>query len=253
MTKKKLMITDDSFKAYSKDLGKCKQMTAKREREIRKMMIDPNTTEQQKKQLKDEMVKGYLKYVISEASKLRYTGLDMVDLIGEGNYGLMKAIDDFDWNKGLKFTTYAYHWIRAQMMISIYNDARTIRLPTNIAQELHRQVKNLNENNVELDGTMSNLPSTIDLFKSINSDDEDSTLLDVVQNDNASIPDEAFSMRDFISKLISKLDEREQKVIKLSFGLDGRELDIKEIAVEMDLHKESVRLIRLKALEKMGL
>lgn len=244
------MITDESFKMYSKELNKLKPMNTKREKEIRQLMVDPNTSEEQKKQLRDEIVKGYLRYVISEASKLRYTGIEMVDLIGEGNYGLMKAIEQFDWTSGNKFTTYAYHWIRAQMLACVYNDARMIRLPMNIAQDLHKQIKNLNENNVELDNVMANLPTTTDLFRTIG-DDENNTLVDVIKNTNAQIPDEAYSVKDSVNLLLSKLTEREQKIIKWSFGIEGIEMDTAEIAEELKMNKESIRVIRLKALDKM--
>ena len=251
MTKRKLMISDESFKVYSKEITKTKQMTTKREKEIVAKMLDPTTTAEEKKQLKDEIVKGYLKYVIKEANKFQFSGVDMVDLIQEGNMGLMVAIENFDWTSGNKFTTYCYHWIRQGILNCIYNNARTIRLPINIAQELHRQVKGYNEGNKEIDGEYANLPNTVDLFKKINSEDEDSTLLDVIKNDNASIPDYDFTNKHLVEILLSKLDEREKKIITMYYGLNGEDLDIKEIAEKLNIHKESVRLIKIKAEEKL--
>lgn len=252
MAKKRLMITDDSFKLYSKDLNKIPVMTTKREKEIVAKMIDPKTSEQEKKKLKDEMVTGYLRYVIKEANKFQFSGIDMVDLISEGNMGLMTAIESFDWKSGNKFTTYCYHWIRQGILNCIYNNARTIRLPVNIAQELHRQVKTLNEGKGEMDDDMINLPNCTDLYQSISSEDGESTLLDVVKNDTASIPDKDFSNRDLIDKMFSTLSERERKVLTLYYGLDGKDYDIKEIADILNVHKESVRLYKIKAEEKLS-
>lgn len=252
MAKKRLMITDDSFKLYSKELNKIPVMTAKREKEIAVKMLDPKTTAAEKKQLKDEMVTGYLRYVIKEANKFQFSGIDMVDLISEGNMGLMTAIESFDWKSGNKFTTYCYHWIRQGILNCIYNNARTIRLPINVAQELHRQVKQLNEGKGELNDEMVNLPNCTDLYQYIKSDDDESTLLDVVKNDGALIPDTDFSNRDLIDKMFSILSERERKVLTMYYGLDGKDYDIKEIADIMNVHKESVRLYKIKAEEKLS-
>lgn len=251
MSKKRLMINDDSFKLYSKELTKMPQMNPKREKEIVSKMLDPLTDDVEKKALKDEMVKGYLRYVIKEVNKFQFSGVDMVDLIQAGNLGLINAIENFDWSSGNRFTTYCYHWIKQGILACIYENARTIRLPINIAQELHRQIKSLNNGKGELDSEMSNLPNTIDLQQSISGEDETSTLLDVVKNTNALIPDYEISNKDLIDKLFSKLSERENKVLTMYYGLDGKDWDIKEIADELGIHKESVRLTKIKAEEKL--
>jgi len=252
MTKRKLVITDESFKRYSKELNKLPRITAKREKEIINKIKTTTLTSTEKKELEDEIVKGYLRYVIHEASKLRYTGVDMTDLISEGNYGLMKAIKSFDFNSGNKFTTYAYYWIKAQMMSCVYDTAKLIRLPHNVAQELHRQIKQLNETGKELSSDIANLPSTIDLFKQINTDDEDSNLVDVIKNTNADDVEHKISLRYTIDLLLSRCDEREQNVIKLLFGIDGTQKDMKQIAEEYNLNVESIRNIQNKALKKMS-
>lgn len=245
------MINDDSFKLYSKELTKIPQMNPKREKEIVSKMLDPLTTDDEKKQLKDEMVKGYLRFVIKEVNKFQFAGVDMIDLIQAGNLGLINAIENFDWSSGNRFTTYSYHWIKQGILACIYENARTIRLPINIAQELHRQVKKMNDGKGELDSEMANLPNTIDLQQSIGGDDETSTLLDVIKNNNALIPDLEISNKDFIDRLFSKLSERECKVLTMYYGLDGKDWDIKEIAEELGIHKESVRLTKIKAEEKL--
>jgi RNA polymerase sigma factor (sigma-70 family) len=251
MSKKRLMINDDSFKLYSKELTKMPQMNPKREKEIVSKMLDPLTDDIEKKALKDEMVKGYLRYVIKEVNKFQFAGVDMVDLIQAGNLGLINAIENFDWSSGNRFTTYCYHWIKQGILACIYENARTIRLPINVAQELHRQIKSLNNGKGELDSEMSNLPNTIDLQQSISGEDETSTLLDVIKNTNALIPDYEISNKDLINKLFSKLSERENKVLTMYYGLDGKDWDIKEIADELGIHKESVRLTKIKAEEKL--
>jgi RNA polymerase sigma factor (sigma-70 family) len=251
MSKKRLMINDDSFKLYSKELTKMPQMNPKREKEIVSKMLDPLTDDIEKKALKDEMVKGYLRYVIKEVNKFQFAGVDMVDLIQAGNLGLINAIENFDWSSGNRFTTYCYHWIKQGILACIYENARTIRLPINVAQELHRQIKSLNNGKGELDSEMSNLPNTIDLQQSISGEDETSTLLDVIKNTNALIPDYEISNKDLIDKLFSKLSERENKVLTMYYGLDGKDWDIKEIADELGIHKESVRLTKIKAEEKL--
>jgi RNA polymerase primary sigma factor len=245
------MITDDSFKMYSKELTKLPQMTTKREKEIVALMNDPTTTDEDKKKLKDEVVTGYLRYVIKEANKFSFAGVDMVDLISEGNMGLMTAINKFDWKSGNKFTTYCYHWIRQSILNCIYENSKTIRLPINVSQELHRQIKSVNEGTGEMDGEYANLPNTIDLFNKINGNDEDSTLLDVVENDNALIPDKDFSNKNIIKVLFKRLTEREQKVLTMYYGLDGYDYDIKEIGEKLGIHKESVRLTKIAAEEKL--
>ena len=246
------MITDDSFKMYSKELTKLPQMTTKREKQIVALMNDPNTTDEEKKQLKDEIVVGYLRYVIKEANKFSFAGVDMVDLISEGNMGLMTAINKFDWQSGNKFTTYCYHWIRQGILNCIYENSKTIRLPVNISQELHRQIKSVNDGVIEeMDHDLTNLPNTIDLFTQIKGGEDNSTLLDVIENDNASIPDRDFSNKNIIETMFLKLTERERKVLTMYYGLDGEDLDIKEIAQKLNIHKESVRLTKIAAESKL--
>ena len=196
-------------------------MDPKREKEIVSKMLDPLTSDDEKKQLKDEMVKGYLRFVIKEVNKFQFAGVDMIDLIQAGNLGLINAIENFDWSSGNRFTTYSYHWIKQGILACIYENARTIRLPINIAQELHRQIKKLNDGKGELDNEMSNLPNTIDLQQSIGGEDETSTLLDVIKNNNALIPDLEVSNKDLIDRLFSKLSERENKVLTMYYGRYG--------------------------------
>jgi RNA polymerase sigma factor (sigma-70 family) len=133
--------------------------------------------------------------------------------------------------------------------MAVYNHARSIRLPVNIAMQLHKETKELNETNKELSAEMANLPSSSDLDRKIG---EEGTLIDILKNDNADMPDADIEYEYDIRYLLSKLDKRSADIIKLIYGLDGVQLDIKEVAEELGIHKETVRLIKNKALEKLA-
>jgi RNA polymerase sigma factor (sigma-70 family) len=249
MIKKSKYSDSISYKSYSKEVNHHKMMTTKREREIQALMVDPNTTEDEKNKLKNEVIEGHLKYVLQQANKYSGLGLELEDLIAEGNMGLMIAMESFDWSRGNKFITHASQWVRHEILDALYNNSRIVRLPVNIAQQLHREIKAVNDGKIEeLSGEMANLPNTTDLHKVIG---EDSSLLDIVQNVNALAPDAQIEYDYTVKYLLSKLDERSAKIIKLLFGIGGKEHDIKEVAEELDIHKETVRQIKIKALEKL--
>jgi RNA polymerase sigma factor (sigma-70 family) len=248
MIKKQKYSDTISFKSYSKDVTKYKMMNTKRENEIKALMLDPSTTDDEKAKLKQEVIEGHLKYVLQQANKYTGLGLELDDLIAEGNMGLMIAMESFDWSRGNKFITHAAQWVRHEILDAIYDNSRTIRLPVNIAQRLHREIKSQNEGNGEMSDEMVNLPNSTDLNKVIG---EDSTLVDVIKNINAEMPDAQLEYESTVNFLLSKLDERSAKVIKLIYGIGGKELDIKEVSEELNIHKETVRLIKIKALEKL--
>lgn len=244
------MFTDSiSFKKYSKEVTKYPTLTTKREKEIKKLMLDPNTTSKEKQQLENEVVQGCLKYVFSSALKFKGVGIEYEDLVAEGNMGLMIAIGKFDWTRNNKFITFANQWIRHEILMCIYNNARSIRLPVNIAMRLHKETKEQNELNKEMSAEMVNLPSTSDLNKVIG---EDSSLLDILENKNAEKTDSQAELESTVNYILSKLDKRSAKVISLIYGLEGEQKEIKEIADEMGLHKETVRIIKVKAEEKLN-
>lgn len=246
--KKKVFADSISYKAYSKEVMNFPTMNTKREKQIKALMLDPNTTESEKQQLKDELVTGCLRYVFSLANKFKGSGLELEDLISEGNMGLMIAIEKFDWTKSNKFITFANQWIRHEILMAIYNHARSIRLPVNIAMQLHKEIKEMNETNNELSDEMANLPSTSELDRKVG---EDGTFLDILKNVNAELPDSKIEFESTVNYLLSRLDERSANVIKLLYGLEGEELDIKEVADKLDIHKETVRQIKIKAIEKL--
>jgi RNA polymerase primary sigma factor len=249
MIKKSKYSDSISYKSYSKEVNHHKMMTTKREKEIKSLILDPNTTEDEKSNLKNEVIEGHLKYVLQQANKYAGLGLELEDLIAEGNMGLMIAMESFDWSRGNKFITHASQWVRHEILDALYNNSRIVRLPVNIAQQLHREIKAVNGGKMEeLSGEMANLPNTTDLHKVIG---EDSSLLDIVQNVNALAPDAQIEYETTVNYLLSKLDERSAKVIKLLYGIDGEQLDIKEIAVKFDLHRETIWQIKTRAIEKL--
>ena len=124
---------------YLKDVKKLKVMTPERERELSEIMCSGTVTEEQKKLIYQELIDGNLRFVITVAKQYQNQGLDLDDLIAEGNVGLLKAIQNFDWTKKLRFISYAVWWIRQSIFQSLNENSRTIRLPVNIVQEMQRE------------------------------------------------------------------------------------------------------------------
>ena len=187
------------------------------------------------------------------AKQYQNQGLDFPDLIAEGNLGLMKAINNFDWSKNLRFISYAVWWVKQSILQSLNDNARTIRLPVNVVQDLHRAKKEIESNGGKLDDKFQNLPSMIDLDMNINEDGD--TLVDVIKNEGADMPDEAFNGKDLLkAKLISLLnvlDEREKVIVEDYFGLTGTQRTLEDIGGDFNLTKERVRQIKEKALRKL--
>jgi RNA polymerase primary sigma factor len=180
-------------------------------------------------------------------------GLDLPDLIAEGNYGLLKAIDKFDWTKNLRFISYGVWWIKQSIIESLNDNARTIRLPVNIVQEYHKIKKFLNEVDNETPSKLTNLAHTINLDSTLNEDGD--TLLNVIKNENADNPEDVFStkqiLREKLLNILCLLDCREKIIIEDYFGLNGSVRTLEEIGGEFNLTKERVRQIKEKALKKL--
>ena len=141
--KSSIPINQEEIAGYLKDIRRIRVMTPDREKELAKKILSPDTTEQEKKKIHKELLEGNLRFVITVSKQYQNQGLDLSDLIAEGNYGLMKAIENFDWTKGLRFISYAVWWVRQSILQSLNENARTIRLPVNVVQELHRAKKDL--------------------------------------------------------------------------------------------------------------
>jgi RNA polymerase primary sigma factor len=246
-------INQEEIAVYLKDIRKISVMTPERERELAERMLSNNISEREKEDIKKELVEGNLRFVITVSKQYQNQGLDFPDLIAEGNYGLMKAIDNFDWSKKLRFISYAVWWIRQSILQSLNENARTIRLPVNVVQELHKTKKELEKAGVALPDKMVSLPYTINLDNPLN--EEGDTLLDILVNPNADSADKNLSTDDTLKeKLLSMLDvldEREKVIIEDYFGLSGSTRTLEDIGSDFDLTKERVRQIKEKALRKL--
>jgi RNA polymerase primary sigma factor len=228
-------------------------MTPEREKELSKLMKTGELSEAQQARVYEELVKGNLRFVITVAKQYQNQGLDLPDLINEGNLGLMKAIKNFDWGKDLRFISYAVWWVKQSILQSLNDNARTIRLPVNVVQDLHKAKKEIENTGGKLADKFQNLPSMIDLDMNIN--DEGDTLVDIIKNDDADMPDEVFNSKDMLKQklfeIINILDDRERVIIGDYFGLTGTPRTLEDIGSDFDLTKERVRQIKEKALRKL--
>lgn len=251
--KNSFMINQSEISSYLKDVRKCKVMTIDRERQLAKIMLNPNITKIEKDAVKKELVEGNLRFVISVCKQYQNQGLDLPDLIAEGNYGLLKAIDKFDWSKNLRFISYGVWWIKQSIIESLNDNARTIRLPVNIVQEYHKIKKFLDEFDNNIPVKLTNLPHTIDLDSTLNEDGD--TLLTIIKNDNADNPEDVFNtkqiLREKLLNILNLLDDREKIIIEDYFGLSGVTRTLEDIGGDFDLTKERVRQIKEKALRKL--
>jgi RNA polymerase primary sigma factor len=251
--KSSIPINQEEIAGYLKDIRRIRVMTPERERILAQKMLSPEVTEQEKKMVQKELLEGNLRFVITVSKQYQNQGLDLSDLIAEGNYGLMKAIENFDWSKGLRFISYAVWWVRQSILQSLNENARTIRLPVNVVQELHRAKKELDNKGVELPDKFTTLPYTINLDNPLN--EEGDTLIDVLNNPNAELADAGLSTEDTLKKklieMLDILDNRERVIIEDYFGLSGNNRTLEDIGGDFSLTKERVRQIKEKALRKL--
>jgi len=246
-------INQDEISIYLKDIRRLTVMTPERERELAEKMLNPQTSNKEKEEIKKELLEGNLRFVITVSKQYQNQGLDFADLVAEGNYGLMKAIENFDWSKKLRFISYAVWWVRQSILQSLNENARTIRLPVNVVQELQKAKKELDQAGVELPEKFVNLPYTVDLDSPLNEDGD--TLMDVVSNPNAESADSNLNseqtLKDKLLEMLDVLDERERVIVEDYFGLTGSTRTLEDIGNDFDLTKERVRQIKEKALRKL--
>ena len=251
--KSTIPINQEEIAGYLKDIRKLRVMTPERERELAERMLSGTTTETEKKQIQQELLEGNLRFVITVSKQYQNQGLDLSDLIAEGNYGLMKAIENFDWTKRLRFISYAVWWVRQSILQSLNENARTIRLPVNVVQELHRAKKEMDSAGVELPEKFATLPYTINYDNPLN--EEGDTLLDILNNPNAELADAGLStedaLKDKLLNMLNVLDNRERVIIEDYFGLSGNTRTLEDIGSDFSLTKERVRQIKEKALRKL--
>jgi RNA polymerase primary sigma factor len=246
-------INQEEIQLYLKDIRKIKVMTPEREKELAKLISSGVLTEKEKNKIYKELIEGNLRFVITVAKQYQNQGLDFPDLINEGNLGLMKAIQNFDWSKNLRFISYAVWWVKQSILQSLNDNARTIRLPVNVVQDLQKAKKEIESTGGKLDDRFQNLPSMVDLDMNIN--EEGDTLIDIIKNDQADMPDEVFNSKDELKhkllSLLDVLDDREKVIIGDYYGLTGTPRTLEDIGGDFDLTKERVRQIKEKALRKL--
>lgn len=261
--KKSILSNTDEIKQYVKDIRKIPVMSHEKQEEIFTKLIDKSTTKKQKDVLYNELVIGNLRFVISVAKMYQGQGMDLLDVISEGNIGLIKAAERFDPTSGVKFISYAVWWIRQSIMASLNENARTIRIPSNLVQDAQKNKKNeLSEEDVHKITTEDgggevpigvNLPYCVGLYKEIN--EEGDQLIDMIPNRESPNPEDSLNTPEEIKKkvnlMLGVLDEREKTIIERYYGLTGVESNLEDLGEEFGCTKERIRQLRDKAIKKL--
>ena len=252
-TKSTNPLNQDEIQIYLKDIRKLKVMTPERERALAERISSTDCTDREKNAIQKEMLEGNLRFVITVAKQYQNQGVDLSDLIAEGNYGLMKAIKNFDWSKKNRFISYAVWWIKQSILQSLNDNSRTIRLPVNVVQDMQTEKRENEKTNTELSSKFASLPRMVDLDMHINEDGD--TLIDIIKNDNVESPDEVFNTKDILKQkmmeIMGVLDERERIIIEDYYGITGTPRTLEDIGSDFSLTKERVRQIKEKALRKL--
>ena len=264
----KNIAVDDPVRMYLKEIGKVPLLTAQEEIDLAKRM------EAGDEYAKQKLCEANLRLVVSIAKKYVGRGMLFLDLIQEGNLGLIKAVDKFDWTKGYKFSTYATWWIRQAITRAIADQARTIRIPVHMVETINKLIRVsrqlLQEEGREPtpDEIAEEMGISVEKVREILKiaqepvsletpigEEEDSHLGDFIPDDDAPAPAEAaaFSMlKEQLVDVLGTLTEREQKVLKLRFGLeDGRARTLEEVGKKFDVTRVRIRQIEAKALRKL--
>ena len=287
---------DDHVKMYLKEIGKVNLLTPEEELSLAKRMADGETAKEQleeigeeidedtKKQIdlliadgekaKKSLAEANLRLVVSIAKRYVGRGMLFLDLIQEGNLGLIKAVDKFDYTKGYKFSTYATWWIRQAITRAIADQARTIRIPVHMVETINKLVRVSRQLVQELgreptpEELAKELNMPVDKVREISKisqepvsletplgEEEDSHLGDFIPDEDAPAPSEAASfvlLKEQLGAVLETLSEREAKVLRLRFGLDdGRARTLEEVGKEFDVTRERIRQIEAKALRKL--
>jgi len=258
--KKSIIVSTEEIQQYIKDIRKIPVISHERQEEIFTQLKNPQINKTDRSRLFDELVVGNLRFVISVAKMYQNQGMDIMDLISEGNIGLIKAAEKFNPTSGLKFISYAVWWVKQSIMASLNENARTIRIPSNLVQEAQKQKKK--EQVLEEDTFLisddtnipsSNLPYCVGLFSEINEDGD--TLIDVIPNKNAESPEQYVNSTEEIKKkvelMLAILDERERTIIIKYFGLTGTESNLEDLGEEFGCTKERIRQLKDKAIKKL--
>ena len=259
---------DDPVRLYLKEIGKVPLLTNEREKELAERIMAGDES------AKTELVEANLRLVVSIAKRYVGRGMYFLDLIQEGNLGLMKAVEKFDYTKGYKFSTYATWWIRQAITRAIADQARTIRIPVHMVETIHKVSRYSRQMLQELgrEATAEEIGEKMDMsadkvreimkiaqdpvsLETPIGEEEDSHLGDFIPDDDTPSPAEATStniLREELERQLHTLTPREEHVIKLRFGLyDGRTRTLEEVGKEFDITRERIRQIEAKALRKL--
>jgi RNA polymerase primary sigma factor len=263
-------ISDDSVRLYLREIGKIPLLTAEEELTLANRVVAGE------KKAKDEMAEANMRLVVSIAKRYSGRGLDFLDLIQEGNTGLLRAVEKFDPSKGFKFSTYATWWIRQAITRAIADQARVIRIPVHMVetinkllrtqrrmtQELNREptieelAKEMEMDPVKVEYVMKIKQDVNSLDAAVRDDEEDSVLGDFIEDEDTKSPDETATeqlLKEQVQGILeSALSERELKIVKMRFGLeDGKNHTLEEVGHEFAVTRERIRQIEAKALAKL--
>ncbi len=234
---------DDPVRMYLKEIGRIKLLTPEEEQEVAKNMAEGD--EKTREAARKRMSEANLRLVVSIAKRYVGRGMQLLDLIQEGNLGLMKAVEKFDYTKGYKFSTYATWWIRQSITRAIADQARTIRIPVHMVETINRVLRTSHA----VVQKLGREPTTKI------GEEEDSHLGDFIQDDEASQPSEEATytlLREQLEEVLSTLTPREEQVLRMRFGLvDGKPHTLEEVGKEFDVTRERIRQIESKALRKL--
>ena len=267
------LAIDDPVRMYLKEIGRVPLLGADRERELAEIMSG-DSGEDVKTAAKKELVEANLRLVVSIAKRYVGKGMFFLDLIQEGNLGLMKAVDKFDYSRGYKFSTYATWWIRQAITRAIADQARTIRIPVHMVETIHKVSRYSRQMLQELgrEATADEIGEKMGMsaekvreimkiaqdpvsLETPIGEEEDSHLGDFIPDEETPAPSDAAAttiLREVIEKELHTLTPREEHVIKLRFGLyDGRTRTLEEVGKEFDITRERIRQIEAKALRKL--
>ena len=262
-------VSDDSVRLYLREIGKIPLLKPDEELELAYKVVKGS------KRAKDKMAEANMRLVVSIAKRYVGRGLDLLDLIQEGNTGLLRAVEKFDPDKGFKFSTYATWWIRQAITRAIADQARTIRIPVHMVETINKLLRTQRRLTQDLNREPTNeeiaKAMEIDVEKvehimkikqdissidaPVRDDEEDSVLGDFIEDEDTISPEDSATiqlLKEHVKDMLGALSEREQKILKLRFGLeDGRSHTLEEVGQEFNVTRERIRQIEAKALAKL--
>lgn len=264
-------FADDSVRMYLREIGKIPLLSQEEEQEIAIKAMNGD------KKAKDKLAEANMRLVVSIAKRYGGRGLDFLDLIQEGNTGLLRAVEKFDPEKGFKFSTYATWWIRQAITRAIADQARTIRIPVHMVETINKVLRTTRKLTQELNREPTNeeiaeaMGMEVDKIENVmrikqdiasldasvgrDGDDEESVLGDFVEDSERDSPEDATAnqiLKEQIAEILTTLSEREQKIIRLRFGIGGgRPHTLEEVGMEFSVTRERIRQIEAKALAKL--